>query len=185
MELKIVIETEGRTPSDKYLYQTEVRLPFVSSFKIIDTEREINFNLSNRTHYINIMNMNDLDYYVEDESLVKVEKYSDKLKVYIPHSINSAFKNMKLMLVNKFTNQKEEFLLNFNPVEVTRETYFLGIIRTSLLIDIMTTVIFIIIIYYLYIHIMQVNLTKKGKEDSSRNANTGKGRSDGKSKSIH
>lgn len=150
LQLKVIIETQGKTETDIHLYQTEFKLPYISSFKIKDENKNIVFSLNNRTHYIYADNFNDVTVQIEDESLVKYEVFNDKIKIFIPHSVVNPFTDLKLIIKNKFTSQKEYFFLNYTGDQEKETTFLFGLISYSKIIDFFTLCVFIAILYVLY-----------------------------------
>ena len=154
LELKISVEVQGERAQETYTFRTTALIPFMSAFKIKNKIKEITFSNQNRTNYVHVNNMNDLEVYCEDPSLVVLEQYSEDgqghVKIYVPYSVTTSFNDVKLYLKNKQTDQKEEILLNYSLGKEEPQRIFFGLIRRDSLIDFITLIVLIIIIVILY-----------------------------------
>lgn len=154
LEMKIVVESQSERLDEQYLYHTTVKLPFTSSFKIKNDIKEITFSRTNRTNYIYVNNLNDLEVGLEDSSLATVESNHDEnnnhIKVYVPHNVTSDFNDVKLTLKNKLTGQQQEIFLNYiaEKAEEPRKVFF-GLIKRDTLVDLVTLLILVVIIVIL------------------------------------
>jgi hypothetical protein len=150
--MRIVVESRGEQEEEKYVYETIAKLPFMSSFRVKHNIKEVNFFRNNRTNYIYISNLNDLDMNIEEQKYVQMEVNSQPgnnfIKLYVPHNVTEDFQNVKLILTNKITNQKHDIKLNFLS-EKESEIRFLGISRGNL-IDFFTLIFLIATIVILY-----------------------------------
>jgi hypothetical protein len=76
------------------------------------------------------------------------------VKLYLPHSVSNSFKNVKLILLNRFTNQKEEIVLNYiHSLENESERIFFGLMKRDTLIDYITFIVLLVTIVILYNYI--------------------------------
>ena len=153
--MRLVVESRGEGDDEKYNYETLIKFPFTSSFKIKHDIKEINFYKNNRTNYVYVSNMNDIDVILENQNFVQSEVHNEAgnnyVKLYVPHNITEDFQDIKLSLVNKITNQKHDISLNyFTEREVEKK--FLGISRGNL-IDLFTLIFLICTIAVLYNYI--------------------------------
>jgi hypothetical protein len=161
IDLDVILETSGEKDTDKHLFKTTIKIPFTSSFKVRYNVKEINFFRNNRTNYIHLSNMNDLEISLSDYSVVQVETNPQEkyIKLYVPYNITDDFTNVKLRLDNRITGQHEEIMLKYSAEREQLEPTILGIKRSTL-IDIMTFLLLVgcILIIYNYITSSEVNL---------------------------
>ena len=126
------------------------------------------FTKANRTAFIEIDNINDLEYEVEDPTLVKYEVIPKEisesktntivLKVF--RNVSSTFDESKFTIKNKFTNQKEIVELNFDvDKSVNTDEYVFYFFTKAQLLDIFTFVILIGLTYFIAKYFLINNVT--------------------------
>ena len=154
LELRVSVEAQGERKHDAYTYRTTVLLPFMSAFKIKNKIKSISFANHNRTAFIFINNLNDLVIETNDPSVLKLELNREDeegfVKLYVPHNVTESFHDVRLIIKNKQTEQKEEISLNYIVAKEEPSRIFYGLIRRDTLIDFITLIVLIIIIVILY-----------------------------------
>lgn len=108
----------------------------------------------NRTHILEINNANDIEIQVSNPSqlLVHHTKEGDKnfIRFFVPNTVRENFKDNVVTLTNRITGQKSEINVNFGEPE-SSESYF-NIFSREYIVDFITLLIIIVIIYVLVIH---------------------------------
>ena len=155
LELEISTEATGEKKEQRIVFNTVVRLPFTSAFKIKNNVHAMTFTKNNRTNYIYVDNLNDVDIKVDDEFVVRTEenKEDGNVKIYVPYNITRDFKDVKIILRNKITDQKEEIYLSYVQEPEEEQTILFGLINRDTFIDFLTLVLLVAIIIILYIYI--------------------------------
>jgi len=154
--LKIIAESQGPRTQEKYQIEAKVDFPFLSSFKIKNQVNQVFFTKTNRTAFLEVDNINDLEFVVEDPSLIKYEVIPreednpSKIKISVFRNVSTSFDDSKFVIKNKFTNQKEEIELNFDVDKLREDSvyYFMLFTRAQLL-DIFTFFILVCLVYFI------------------------------------
>ena len=125
--------------SNKILYSVnnEEILPFSSSFKIKNNLHIINFTNKKRNVDVYIDNLSDLEYNFSDKKKIKIDEINKDLgyvKFTVPNEIEDEFINVKIIITNTMTSQKEEIICNFTIAERNILDTFSDILATILLI---------------------------------------------------
>lgn len=157
LDLIVSVESKGQSSYDSYTYKSNFKLPFTSSFKIKNKVKEITFSRNNRTQFLYVDNLQDLTVFVEDPSLLTYEVNTEEdeeegyVKLYVPYNVTQNFNDVKFILKNRNTGQKEEIFLNYYHTEDGQPDRVLyGLIKRDTLIDFMTLVILVVTIWILY-----------------------------------
>lgn len=156
LSLKIIADSQVLRTQEKYQIEAKVDLPFISSFNIKDKVNQIFFTKTNRTSLIEIDNINDLEFNVEDPSFIKYEviprdqKEPNKIKITVFRNVSTSFDDFKFIIKNKFTNQKEELELNFDVDRLTSDdVYYFFLFTRAQLLDIFTIIVLISLVIFM------------------------------------
>jgi hypothetical protein len=152
--LNIVIDSSASLKSEKYFYESLIKIPFTSSFRIKDDIQQLTIMKENRTHILEINNANDIEIHISNPSelLVHQTKEVEKnlLRFFVPNTVRENYKNNVVTLTNKLTGQQTAISVNFGESEGSES--FINIFSREYLVDFFTLLIIIVIIYVLVIH---------------------------------
>jgi len=157
--LNIIIESPADIKQEKYIYESLIKIPFSSSFRLKEDIKEITIKKENRTHLLEINNANDLEIHIQNRNslLVHQVKEGDKnfIRFFVPNTIRENYENNLVTLTNKLTGQQVDIIVNY----IESEGGIFAIFSREYLIDIITIIIIGFIIYILvyYNYSNQVN----------------------------
>lgn len=134
---------------DKYIYDTIVKIPFSSSFKIKDNIRQLIILKENRTQLIEISNPNDIDIEIQDRNKLLVHSFKEGeknyLRFFVPNTVRENFENNFVRLTNRLTGQHSEINVSFMESEASKGFFFF--LSRESLIDFVTAIVIISVIY--------------------------------------
>ncbi len=170
--MNIIIDSSASLKQEKFIYQSLIKIPFISSFKIKEDPQQLTIMKENRTHILEINNANDIEIQIANPAqlLVHQTREGDKnlLRFFVPNSVRENFKNNVVKLTNRITGQQKEINVNFGESEVPES--FLIIFSREYLVDIITLLIIIVIVYVLVLHSFS-NQVSIFKEFCNKNIN--------------
>lgn len=152
--MNIIIDSPASLKQEKYIYESLIKIPFTSSFRIKEDSQQFTIMKENRTHILEINNANDIEIHVANPAqlLVHQTKEGDKnlLRFFVPNTVRENFTNNVVTLTNRITGQQTEINVNFG--ESQDSGAYLNIFSREYIVDFITLLIIAVIIYVLVIH---------------------------------